>query len=91
MNTPIYRDGLPQNLESAALDALEWLIVFERLMTSGRLSSLYAEIPENSKRIKACIQELQKRGIGMIEPSYLFPEKEEKFDVFPGHKNRIKD
>lgn len=40
MNEPIYENGLPQNLEAAALDALEWMRwmrVQERLMLRSEL------------------------------------------------------
>ena len=66
---PTYLDGLPQNFEGASQDALEWLIVLRRLMQTGKLSSLYADLPEHTKRVDACIQELYKylpKGIDLI-------------------------
>lgn len=36
MNQPIYRDGKPQNLEAAALDALEWLRLMQEYIAQIR-------------------------------------------------------
>jgi hypothetical protein len=54
--TPAWADGAPANLHAAALDALEWLLLIERLHLLGRWK--FSE-PDSLDKLRGCIASLK--------------------------------
>jgi hypothetical protein len=81
-SAPRFVDGVPANLEAAALDALTWLEWWQ-----GYLSLNHRELKwdENRRRLTLCIQTL-KQFIPDVEPAFevLQQEVEEPTPMWKG-------
>ena len=55
VRTPGWVDGNPVNLEAAAADALEWLLLVERLVDGGRWQ---LGLPGSRDKLRGCREHL---------------------------------
>ena len=58
---PEWTNGMPANLQAAARDAMEWLLLIRRLNDAGRWR--FSE-PDSRRRLDGCIDALRKQMLG---------------------------
>lgn len=72
MSVAIYRDGIPQNLEAASTDALEWLLLLQRKWSRLEGSSEWKE--ENQGRLLDTITCLR-QNLGDSKMCFVYSNK----------------